>query len=894
MHTPSALTTFLFTDIEGSSRLWEQHPERMGPALERHDAISRAAVEENRGVVVKMLGDGLHAAFSDPLDAIGAALRLQQALDNPDATHGLPLRVRCGLHVGMHQRRDGDFFGNTVNRAARIMSAAHGGQVLVSEATAALIKERMPDGIALRDLGSVRLHDLASPERVYQIVHPQLRQEFPALRSLELIPNNLPQQLTSFIGREHALAEAKKLLQKTRLLTLLGAGGLGKTRLSLQVAADVVDHYPDGVWFVELAAVRDEQLVAQAIASVLNVKEEAGHPVLDALVKFVKDRKLLLILDNCEHLVHGCAEVAKALLLAGPRLTILATSRERLNAAGEVTYPVPALTVPDPQRENKVAALREYEAVHLFVERAMAVQPHFRLSYQNAAAVADICYRLDGIPLALELAAARVRTMSVENIAGRLSDCFRLLTVGDRTALPRQQTLRASIDWSYNLLSEAERTLLRRLAVFAGGWTLEAAESVCAGNGLHEKNILELLMCLVEKSLVIAESEGERYRLLETVRLYAEEQLIQSGEEESVRTRHLAFYLALAEQASEELVGPAQGVWLTRLDLERENILSAHRWCDRAKEGVRPGLRLVFSIKHYCHYRGLLDLGYRMMDEALSRPGAEERTLTRSRVLFGAGQLGCFMGHYGEALRYLDESLSIAREIGDTQRVAAVLQPLGIASLGLGDVTTARRYLEEALALAQELGEKRQFASAMNALAQLHRMESNLDAAEPLYESFLTLARELGDRELIAIGLLNLAMVAIGRGSGGRPREMLREVLAIVDEIGSKPVAQSALEVCAGLAASRKDWGHAALFFGAAEKHMQTTGLRRDPVDETFLTPLISKAKGALGNAFAADETAGRALPSEEVMMRARAWLVRVPGCWNKDPTSQLIHDKRI
>lgn len=878
MHNPSALTTFLFTDIEGSSRLWEQDPERMGPALERHDAISRASVEENRGVVVKMLGDGLHAAFSDPLDAIGAALRLQQALDNPDATHGLSLRVRCGLHVGMHQRRDGDFFGNAVNRAARIMSAAHGGQVLISEAMAALIKERMPDGIALRDLGSVRLHDLASPERVYQIVHPQLRQEFPALRSLELIPNNLPQQLTSFIGREHALSEAKKLLEKTRFLTLLGAGGLGKTRLSLQVAADVVDHYPDGVWFVELAAVRDEQLVAQAVASVLHVKEEAGHPVLEALMKFVKDRKLLLILDNCEHLLHGCAEIAKALLLAGPRLTILATSRERLNAAGEVTYPVPALTVPDPQRENKVAALREYEAVHLFVERATAVQPHFRLSYQNAAAVADICYRLDGIPLALELAAARVR-MSVENIAARLSDCFRLLTTGDRTALPRQQTLRASIDWSHDLLSEAERTLLRRLAVFAGGWTLEAAEAVSAGGALDKKDMFELLMCLVEKSLVVAEGDGERYRLLETVRLYAEEQLIQSGEEDPTRTRHLRFYLALAEQASTELVGPAQGEWLTRLDLERENILSAHNWCNQVTEGGELGLSLVHYVKHYWVNRGLLDLGHRVTVEALARPGAHGRSLTRCRGLFNAGQACCFMGRYSRARIHLEESLEIARELRDNDRIGAVLEFLGMASLGEGDLATARTHLEEALAMARERGDKYRLAATLNGLAQVHRMAGELDRAGPLYEQMLALAREIGDRELIAIGLLNLAMVAIGRASGEVARKMLLDVLSISQEIGSKPAGKSALEVCAGLAAFCKERERAAFFFGAAEAETGQTGIQRDPADEAFLAPLISKTRDALGLAeFAVAVEAGRARSYEEVMVEARAWLESTHG----------------
>src|SRR5436190_15565914 len=360
MQVSPGVVTFLFTDIEGSTRLWEQEPERMRPALARHDAIARAAVEGHRGIVVKTAGDGVHATFDDPLDAIGATLQLQQALADSTATGGIAFRVRCGLHLGVDERRDNDFFGPAVNRAARIMSVAHGGQVLLSEAVALLVRGRLPAGVTLRDLGAVRLRDLASPERVYQVVHPQLRQDFPALRSLEATPNNLPQQVTSFIGRGFDLTEVKKILGNTRLLTLLGVGGIGKTRLSLQVAADMLDGFPDGVWFVELAPLVDAQLVPQAVASVLGVKEEAGRPVVEALKKHVKDRQLLLIVDNCEHLVHACAELAKQLLESGPRLKILASSREHLHVPGEATYPVPALGVPEPSTATTPAALTQY------------------------------------------------------------------------------------------------------------------------------------------------------------------------------------------------------------------------------------------------------------------------------------------------------------------------------------------------------------------------------------------------------------------------------------------------------------------------------------------------------------------------------------------------------
>ena len=846
----------------------------MRPALAYHDAIARSAVEENRGIVVKMTGDGVHAAFEDPLDAIVATLRLQQALEDPAATSGIALRVRCGLHAGVVERRDNDYFGSPVNRTARIMGAAHGGQVLLSQAVATLVNDRLPTGVALRDLGSVRLRDLASPEHVYQIVHPRMRQEFPALRSLEATPNNLPRQVTSFIGRERELTDVKNQLRNTRLLTLFGAGGLGKTRLSLQVATEVLDDYPDGVWFVDLAPMTDERLVAQAVASVLGVKEEAGRPVIEALVKYVSDRNLLLILDNCEHLLRACAELATQLLRSGSDLKILASSRQHLQVAAETTYHVPPLSVPAPQSTITAQTMTKYEAVRLFVDRARAVQPAFQVNDANGRAVADICHRLDGIPLALELAAARVRALSVEEIAARLSDRFRLLTRGDRTALPRQQTLRASIDWSYDLLTDHERALLRRLSVFAGGWTLEAAEAVGVDGDVEQANVLDLLSNLVEKSLVTLEAEGERYRLLETVREYAQDRLDKSGEAEQTCTRHLAFYVALAERARPELLGPSQGAWLGRLDLERENLIAAHAWCDRTKDGGELGLQLVHSMKQYWLNRGLLGLRHRLTMEALARAGAQERNLARCRGLLSAGQVCCFVGRFGEATGHLEECLAIARELDDRGRIAAALQYLGMASLGEGDFAAARGHLEEGLALAQAQGNKRELAAAMNALAQLYRAEGSLDTAEPLYENVLAIARELGDGESIAIGLLNLAMVAIGRRLDDRARAMLLEVIAIAEETGSKQAGQNALDVSAGLAAVHEDWEQAARFYGAAEAQAAQTGLQRDPTDDAFLAPLMASTREALGAAkFATAKAAGRALSYEQAIREMCEWL---------------------
>ena len=872
----SGVTTFLFTDIQGSTRLWEREPERMRPALARHDAIVRAAVESHRGEVVKMSGDGVHAAFADPADGVAAALAIQLQLSAAQAEGAIRLEARCGLHAGVSERRDNDFFGTAVNRAARIMSVGHGGQVLVSETVAALVGERLPRGVSLRDLGSVRLRDLSRPERLYQIVHSGLRQEFPALRSLEAIPNNLPQQVTSFVGRQRELAEAGKLLRDNRLLTLVGPGGIGKTRLSLQIAADCMDDYPEGVWLVELAPLTDPRLVPQAVASVLGVKEEAGRPVTEALAKFVKDRRALLILDNCEHLLDPCAELAKQLLQAGPRLKIMASSREHLRVAGEATYPVPALAAPDPYRKFIHTALTDYEAARLFIDRAVAVQPAFAVSEKNAAAVAEVCHRLDGIPLAIELAASRTRALPVETIAARLNDRFQLLTRGDRTALPRQQTLRALIDWSYDLLTENERALFRRLAVCAGGWTLEAAEAIGTGGGIASADVLDVLTNLVEKSLVAVDAEGGRYRFLDTVRQYALERLTESGEEGATRDRHLTWYLAFAEKARPELFGASQATWLARLDMERENLLAAHAWCDNSSDGAESGVRLVYAVKPYCFNRGLLALGLRLTDEALQRGDARTPSLARCRALADAGQYCSFMGRYREARVHLENSLSIAREMRNNVMVARILQPLAMASLGEGDVGTAQRHLEEGLALAREHGDKRELAGALNALAQVYRIQSDLEAAEPLYGQVVALARETGDREIRAVGLLNLAMVAVGGGSGEPARAILLEVLAIAAEIGSRPAVQSVLEVCAALATLGAEWETAARFYGAAEAQIQHTGIKRDPTDDAFLQPFIARCSEALGAAgFDRAEASGRLLTYESASAQARRWLQR-------------------
>ena len=868
-----AVTTFLFTDIEGSTRLWEEQPERMQPALAKHDALARAAVERHRGKLVKTTGDGIHAVFGDPVDGVLTIVDLQQALSEADATDGLPLRIRCGLHAGIVEQRDNDYFGSAVNRAARIMSAAHGGQALVSQSVAHLVAGRLPPEVTLENLGVARLRDLARAEALYQIVHPALRRSFPPLRTLEAVPNNLPQQLTSFVGRERETADVAALVRSVRLVTITGTGGLGKTRLSLQVAADLLDAFEGGAWLVELASFADPRLVAQALAAVLGIKEHAGGSLVDAIVHHLGQASTLIVLDNCEHLLDACAELAVQLLHATAGLHILATSRERLNVRGETAYPLAPLVVPEAGAQSS-PTLAQSDAVRLFIDRVVALQPSFAPSAQDVRDIAEICRRLDGIPLAIELAAARGRALPLRTIAARLDDRFRLLTGGDRTALPRQQTLRALIDWSYDLLGDAERTLFRRLAVFAGGFRLEDAEAVVVDSALARDDVVDLLAKLVDKSLAVLDADGERYRMLETVREYAAERLDASGESRALRDRHLRHYVDVVEAAAPELFGPMQGASFARLDAERENLLAAHAWCASAPEGIELGLRLV-ALKFYWIHRGVPGLGYRLGAEALARTRADDRSLLRCRALFDVGQIACYMGRYAEGQRHLEESLAIARELGNDERIASALQPLAMACLGQNDPAAAERHLAEALRLVRSQGNKHDLASALNAMAQVHRVRNDIEAALPLYEKVVELARESGDRETVAFGLLNLAMAHIARDPGGRIAPILLEALAIADENRSQPATQSVLEVAAGWAAARDDFPRAARLFGAVEALAEATGLRRDPADEAFLLPLISRARDALGaERFAALESDGRCLGREDALADVRKLLV--------------------
>ena len=873
---PTGTVTFLFTDIEGSTSLWESHPDAMRPALARHDVLLRRAVERNGGYVFKTVGDAFYAAFAVAGAALEAALAAQTGLCAEPPGLPTPLSVRMALHTGACEERGGDYFGPPLNRVARLVAAGHGGQVLLSEATQALVRDALPPGAALQDLGERRFKGLQGPQRVFQLLHPALPADFAPLRSLDdpTPPNNLPQQTTSFIGREGEVAEVKALMRKSRLVTLVGAGGAGKTRLSLQVAADLLAEGDDGVWLAELASLSDPALLPQIVAQMLGIKEQGGRTMADTLTDALKTRHLLLILDNCEHILPACAALASGLLRACPHVRLLASSREALNVAGEQTYRIPGLSLPDPRQAQTAEAVSRFEAVLLFLERAQAVQPSFTVTDSNAAAMAQVCRQLDGIPLAIELAAARVRAMPVEQVMARLEDRFRLLTGGSRTALPRQQTLRALIDWSHDLLTEREKTLLRRLSVFAGGWTLEAAEHVCSGGDVEDAGVLDLLVGQVDKSLVVYEEQAggaARYRLLETMRQYARDRLAESGEAEAVRGRHAAWFLALAESAERQARGPEEGAWLRRLEVEHDNLRSSLSWYERSAEGAEAGLRLAAALWWLWSVRGNHSEGRQWLDRALAKAagpdGAAESNGAvesngagglngtagagaapiRARALYGAGILASEQGDSGAARVLFEESLTIAREVGNRNGVAYSLLGLGIVAFRQGDHAPARALLEECLTILRGQGDQTGITVSLNILGIVAERQGDPALARALHEESLAIARRLGNQNGIAAALSNLGNVAFRQGDLAAARASLEECLTILRRLGGRLDTADSLEGLAGVAHAQGRSARAARLLGAACSLRETIGNPPTSAEREEIAGRIASVREALG-----------------------------------------------
>ncbi len=758
---PSGTLTFLFTDIEGSTKLWEQHPEAMGLALARHDDLLRQAIVEQGGFVFKTVGDAFCAAFASALTGLTAALNGQRALAAEPWGETGPIKVRMALHTGTAEERNGDYFGPTLNRVARLLSAGHGAQTLLSAATHQMIRDlAWQDGYELVDLGQHRLKDLIQPEQIYQINAPGLPTHFEPLKTLDNRPTNLPPQTTLLVGREKEAEEVGKLLgqPEVRLVTLLGPGGTGKTRLSLQVAADLLDQYTDGAFFVPLEPINDPALLLPAIAQALGVKE-SELPIADRLRAYLKDKQLLLVLDNFEQVVAGAGLVGD-LLKAAQKVKGLVSSRIPLRLYGEREYAVPPLGLPNLKQLPTVAALEQFPAVALFVQRAQAVKADFNLTKENAASVAEICVRLDGLPLAIELAAARTKLLPPQAMLARLSNRLKLLTGGARDLTARQQTLRGAIDWSYDLLEEAEKRLLARLGVFNGGWMLEAAEAVCEigmGGKTATVDVLDGIGSLLDKSLIRQQennfdSGGEpRFVMLETIREYALERLTEFGETEAARASHANYYLELAEQAEKELRGPQQVAALKLLETEHDNLRTALSWAIEAGEqGQAIALRLVGTLWRFWVMNSYLSEGQRWLDSVLAKSGGP--TIERAKALTGAGNLAWVLGNYERATALLNTSLTLRRELDDKPGIASVVQNLGNVALEQGDYDKATAHYQESLTLRRELGDKAEIAVALQSLGNLALEQDEYAQAITLYEESLALFRELDSKSgMIAV-----------------------------------------------------------------------------------------------------------------------------------------------
>jgi predicted ATPase len=887
----------------------------MQVALARHDEVLRSAIESNGGHVFKTVGDAFCCAFPTAPDALKAGLEAQRRLLSSAWDQTGPLMVRMALHTGAAQERDGDYFGPPLNRVARLLSAAHGGQVLLSLPTQELVRDQLPEETALRDLGERRLKDLFRPERVFQLTAPDLPSEFPPLRTLEDHPNNLPLQPTTLVGREREVAEViqRLLASETRLLTLTGPGGTGKTRLALQAAAELLEEFDDGTFFVSLAALTDPELVASAIAAPLGVVEAADRPLEEGVIEYLREKKLLLVLDNFEQVLAG-AQLVGQLLAACPHLKILATSRIPLGLYGEREYLVPPLSLPDPERPPSLEHLTQYEAVRLFIERAQDARPDFSVSNENAPAVAEICARLDGLPLAIELAAARIKVLPPQKMLDRLSDRLKLLARGARDLPERQRTLRATMEWSHALLEEGEKVLFARLSVFAGGRTLEAIEAVCDAEGDLPVETLDGVESLVDKSLLREEERpgGEpRFVMLETVHEYAREKLEENGETEEIKHTHAEYFLTLTEEAKAELNGPQQKTWLERLETEHDNIRAALSW---ALKHAEAGLviRLGGALWWFWRMRGHYSEGRRWLEEALAIKGRGSPE-SRARALAGVGALAVEQGDldraeeaceeglellvgearepseaklylltclgwvafsredHGRATELFEESLELSREKMDTWGLAGSLMSLATVSHSQGDSERATELYEESMDLYREQGNKGGLASCLNNLAMVVYSQGDLGRAIQLTEESVALHRELGARGGVSIGLCNLGWMALLQNDLGRAADLYAESLALAEDLGHQRV-QSGLEGFACLAGAQREAERAAQLWGAAQALQEAKGIRRDPDFLAEADARISAVRSGMGEeAWEAAWRKGRAMTIEESVSYAIA-----------------------
>jgi len=899
--------TFLFTDIEGSTALLGRLREGLyAQALADYRSLIRSSLAAHGGREVDNQGDGLFAVFSSPSACLAAVIEMQQAL----AAHAWPagehLRVRMGIHTGEAAQTATGLVGLDVHRAARVAAVGYGGQVLLSEAAAALVRDLIPADAALTDLGVHRLKDLGHPERIFQLQAPGLPAEFPPLRSLgnPALLNNLPAQPSAFIGRDRERSEVRALLATSRLVTLTGPGGCGKTRLSLQVAAEMLDGTGDGVWLAELAAVSDPDAVPSAISRALGITPQAGRVALEALIGALAPQDILIVLDNCEHLIDACAKTADDLVRRCPRLHLLATSREPLGIDGETIYRVPSLSLPAP---GESVAPGSSDAVALFVDRARAQGAGLTVSEETLPVIASVCRRLDGLPLAIELAAARLRSLSLNGLHDRLDQRFRLLTGGSRTALPRQQTLLAAVGWSYSLLNDAEQSLLRRLPVFVDTFDLDAAEAVCGFGDIAVFDVAGLLGALVDKSLVVAEPTGGalRYRLLETIRQFAAERLAEAGQDEAaiVAAAHSRHYLSVAEAATAHLRGPDQDTWLVRLGTDYANLLRAGRYASSVPGGTGQVLRLAVALDRYWLTRGRAGDAAALLTPALERPEARA-----DRVLFGralvVAALVSRIFDIALAQRYAEQAVELARELDDSRLLIPALavlgsscyfagqsergvpfgreaveraRPLGddvllaealsgyLLCIDLIDPGRSSQLFEEAIACTERSGDQL-FSGILHNNASVHALRAgDLPAARAHLEAAARASRPFAEySDSVAI---NLGWVLRQEGDPDGARSSFSDALRMSRRTGERFGISYAVLGLACLAADAGEWSRACLLHGSAQAVLDQTGEARQEPEESYRAESLAQVRAHLGDEqFGRDYARGLALSSDELL----------------------------
>jgi predicted ATPase/class 3 adenylate cyclase len=843
---PSGTVTFLYTDIEGSTKLAQEHPHKWESLRARHHAILQGAMDAHNGYIFQIIGDAFCVAFPTAGDALRAAVKSQVDLRAEDWRE-TPIRVRIGIHTGKAEvQEDGQYQGYvTLSHVQRLMSAGHGGQVLLSFASQELVQDELSEGLELRDMGEHRLKDFNRPEHLFQLNITGLPADFPPLNTLNSYRHNLPSQITSFIGREKEIEEVKHDLKDHRLVTLTGSGGTGKTRLALQVAADLLSSFPDGVWFVELAPLTNPGLIPQTIHTTLGLFEQQGKSFLQMLLDFLREKTVLLLIDNCEHLIEACAQLTDTLLRHSTALKILATSREALGVKGELAWRVPSLSLPDPKKMTEFDGLTQYEAIRLFIDRAALANPHFTMTKDNAPVITQTCHRLDGIPLALELAAARLKALSVEQIAARLDDRFRLLTGGARTALPRQQTLRALIDWSYNLLSEKEKTLFRRLTVFVGGWTLEAAEAVCSDESIASFETLDSLSSLVDKSLItMQEVAGEaRYRRLETIRQYAREKFFDTDEVTAVRNRHLVWMLDWAEKMEEELEGIHQVLGLRQIKSELENVRSAIEW-GSGTDQIEKSMRIVSALFAFWDGSHPYQESRQWLEKGLdARENLTKRTLVRT--LSDVIWLAYRQNDLAVVNRYAEENLALARELNDKSITARALRTMSMACSLNGRFSESEQYNEEARIIYQELGSKDELVTLISDKI-VGLMFEDIPRAVRLAEEHASLFAEVSGERWQAYLNLILAWLEVSQGELERSITLTKKSLLLYRQLNNHYRIGSCLLGFANIANIRNDLIRAARLLGARNAIYESIGAVGDPETQRFFITVADQTKSRL------------------------------------------------